>query len=109
MSGAIISKDQVRQMTAAVRIRDLTQRRRERTGILDIDVADTLVDGWQFWRGWQRMVSPDNAVEIQALEADRGPYLGYVRLVGRRRLDAPLDEPLVSIASTKAPLLRTSE
>ena len=56
------------------------------------------------------MVAPDNAVEIQALEADRGSYLGYVRLVGRRRLEARLDEPIVSIPGgyTKAPLLRSS-
>ena len=40
---------------------------------------------------------PDNAAEIQALEADRGRYLGYVRLVSRRRADARLDEPIVSI------------
>ena len=41
-------------------------------------VADTLEDGWQFWRDWQRAVAPDNAVEIAALEADRGRVLGYV-------------------------------
>lgn len=61
------------------------------------------------WRDWQAVVAPDNAVEIQAVEADRGSYLGYVRLVGRRRAEARLDEPIVSISSeyTKTPLLRT--
>ena len=73
------------------------RRHWERTGILDIDLADTLPDGWQLWRDWQTVVAPDNAAEIQALEADRGSYLGYVRLVGRRRADARLDEPIVSI------------
>ena len=84
------------------------RRHWERTGILDIEVADTLPDGWQFWRDWQEVVAPDNAVEIEAIDADRGRYLGYVRLVGRRRLEARLDEPIVSIPSvyTKAPLLR---
>jgi SAM-dependent methyltransferase len=83
----------------------------ERTGILAIDVADTLPDGWQLWRDWQMVVSPDNAVEIEAVEADRGSYLGYVRLVGRRRAEARLDEPIVSIPSeyAKKPLLRRSE
>ena len=59
----------------------------------------------------QTMVAPDNAAEIQALEADRGSYLGYVRVVGRRRAEARLDEPIVSIPSeyTKKPLLRSSE
>jgi hypothetical protein len=58
------------------------------------------------------MVSaPGNVAEIQALEADRGSYLGYVRLVGRRRVEARLDEPIVSIPSEyrKKPLLRISE
>ena len=41
----------------------------------------------------------DNATEIQALEADRGNYLGYMRLAGRLRADARLDEPIVSIPS----------
>ena len=56
------------------------------------------------------MSAPDNAVEIQALEADRGSYLGYLRLVGRRRAEARLDEPIVSIPSeyAKKPLLRSS-
>jgi hypothetical protein len=59
---------------------------------------------------WQTVISPDNAAEIQALQADRGSYLGYVRLVGRRRADARLDEPIVSIPSeyAKKPLLRNS-
>jgi len=60
------------------------------------------------WRDWQVVVAPDNAVEIQAVETDRGRYLGYVRLVGRRRAEARLDEPIVSVSSdyTKKPLLR---
>jgi cyclopropane fatty-acyl-phospholipid synthase-like methyltransferase len=80
----------------------------ERTGIVQVDVADTLAEGWQFWRDWQLVVAPDNAVEITAVEEDRGRYLGYVRVVGRRRPEARLDEPIVSVPTkyTKAPLLR---
>jgi cyclopropane fatty-acyl-phospholipid synthase-like methyltransferase len=87
------------------------RRHWERTGILDIALADTLPEGWRFWREWLTMVAPDNAVEIRALEADRGSYLGYVRLVGRRRADARLDEPIVSVPGEYArkPLLRASE
>ena len=87
------------------------QRHWQRTGILDIRQADTLPDGWRFWRDWHTVIAPDNAVEIQALEADRGSYLGYVRVVGRRRADARLDEPIVSVPMeyTKKPLLRRSE
>ena len=83
------------------------RRHWERTGILEIDVADTLAHGCQMWRDWQAAVAADNAVEIQAVEADGGRYLGYVRLVGRRRTEARLDEPIVSLSSeyTKKPLL----
>ena len=84
------------------------RRHWERTGILEIERADTLADGWELWRDWQLVVAPGNTVEIQAVEADRGRYLGYVRVVGRRRADARLEEPVVSISQkyTKKPLLR---
>ena len=79
-----------------------------RTGILDIEIADTLADGWRFWVDWLRLVAPDNATEIGALEADAGSHLGYVRVVGRRRAEAPLYEPVVSIPMQydQKPLLR---
>jgi cyclopropane fatty-acyl-phospholipid synthase-like methyltransferase len=85
------------------------RRHWERTGIMEIDLADTLPDGWQLWRDWHREIAPDNAVEIEALEADRGEYLGYFRVVGRRRSEVNLEEPIVSIphAYTKTPLLRS--
>ena len=84
------------------------RRHWERAGILDIDLADTLADGWRWWRDWQTVVAPGNAAEIQALEADRGDYLGYVRLAGRLRAEARLDEPIVSIPGgyARKPLLR---
>jgi hypothetical protein len=37
-------------------------------------------------------VSPDNSAEIGAVEADQGRYLGYIRLVARRRGDAKLED-----------------
>ena len=50
-------------------------------------------------------------MEIKALEADRGSYLGYVRLVGRRRHQAILADLIVSLPAqyTKKPLLRSEE
>ncbi len=54
-----------------------------RTGILAIEVADTLDEGWRRWLDWLRLVAPGNATEIGALEADAGAHLGYVRVVGR--------------------------
>ena len=84
------------------------RRHWERTGFMDIQVADTMAEGWQLWRDWQKVIAPDNVVEIAALEADRGQILGYVRVVGRRREGATLEEPIVSIPAqyTKCPLLR---
>jgi SAM-dependent methyltransferase len=89
------------------------RRHWERTGIVSIDLADTMPDGWKLWLEWMRAVAPDNAAEIAALEADAGRYLGYVRVVGRRRGDARLEpycwpDPLRSLPLdyTKKPLLR---
>jgi SAM-dependent methyltransferase len=68
------------------------RRHWERTGIVDIVVADAMPDGWQRWLDWQHAVAPHNATEIKALEADAGRYLGYVRMVGRRRAGVKLEE-----------------
>jgi hypothetical protein len=85
-----------------------------RTGIVDVEVADTMPDGWRLWLDWQRAVAPDNATEIKAVEADGGRNLCYVRVVGRRRGEAKLEEScwpdtlrcLVPPQYTKKPLLR---
>ena len=86
------------------------QRHWERTGIVRVEVADTMPDGWQRWLDWHRIIAPDNAVEIAALEADRGEYLGYVRVVGQRQREAELSDVIVSLPSqyTERPLLRLS-
>jgi hypothetical protein len=84
------------------------RRHWERTGLVTVERADTMPDGWRFWLEWQRAVAPDNVVEIQALEADQGEYLCYVRAVARRRPEVPVDNRIVSVPPhyiTK-PLLR---
>ena len=87
------------------------RRHWERTGIVDLERADTMPDGWQRWLDWHRVVAPDNEVEIKAIEADRGQYLGYVRVVGRRQREATLADPIVSLPAqyTKTPLLRSKD
>jgi cyclopropane fatty-acyl-phospholipid synthase-like methyltransferase len=87
------------------------RRHWERTGIMEIDLADTMPDGWQRWLDWQRVIAPDNVAEIKAIEADRGGYLGYARVVGRRRGQAKLEDPIVSLPAeyTKKPLLRSQQ
>jgi cyclopropane fatty-acyl-phospholipid synthase-like methyltransferase len=86
------------------------RRHWERSGILTVERADTLAEGWRFWLQWQRTICPDNTTEIESVEADRGRYIGYVRAVGRRRPDVKLEAPVTSIripsAYTKKPLLR---
>ena len=84
------------------------RRHWERTDLLTIEVADTMPEGWQAWLDWQRAVAPENSTEIEAVQADRGRFIGYVRLVGRRRSDARLDTPITSLPSeyTRNPLLR---
>jgi len=68
------------------------RRHWERTGIMGIELADNMPDGWRFWLDWHRAINPDNATEIKVVEADMGRYLGYVRLVGRRRSQVKLEE-----------------
>src|SRR5947208_8189129 len=70
------------------------RRHWERTGIMNVEVADSMPDGWERWLEWHRSIAPDNHAEIKALEADRGEYLGYVRMVGRRRGDANLADQI---------------
>jgi hypothetical protein len=59
---------------------------------------------------WQRTVCPENLTEINAVEADRGRNIAYVRIVGRRRADVPLEAPIVSVSTqyVKKPLLSRS-
>jgi SAM-dependent methyltransferase len=82
---------------------DWWKRHWERSGVVDVELSDPMPDGWRLWRDWHRLVAPDNATEIKALEADAGRHLGYVRTVARRRADVPLDEPLVSIPPSYTP------
>lgn len=86
---------------------DWWRRHWERLGIVDVETADTMPDGWQLWLQWIRAIAPENHTEIAALVADRGDCLGYVRLVGRRRADAVLAEPVVAVPTqyVPAPLL----
>lgn len=68
--------------------REWWERHWEQTGLVNIEVADTLPDGWRHWLKWERVLEafgrspfpPDS----EALAEDRGRYLGFVRLVGRR-------------------------
>lgn len=81
---------------------DWWQRHWRRARIVDVELADALPDGWRLWRDWLKVVAGDNTQEIQTIEADAGRCLGYVRAVCRRRLDAQLMEPIVSVPTQYA-------
>jgi SAM-dependent methyltransferase len=87
---------------------DWWRRHWSRSMAVDVELADSMPDGWELWLAWQKVIAPDNQVEIEALQADRGNHLGYVRALARRRDDVNLEDPLVSIPAqyTKKPLLR---
>jgi cyclopropane fatty-acyl-phospholipid synthase-like methyltransferase len=57
----------------------------ERSGLLNVEAADTMEDGWQLWAHWHRLAWPNNTQEIEALETDAGRFMNYIRVVGRRR------------------------
>jgi cyclopropane fatty-acyl-phospholipid synthase-like methyltransferase len=85
------------------------RRHWERSGIVDIKLADSMADGCQLWLDWLKAIAPDNLVEIQSLQADGGKHLTYNRVVAIRKPNVHLDEPLVSIPAnySRKPLLRT--
>lgn len=68
------------------------RRHWERTGLVEIETADTMSDGWKLWSHWHRLKAPHNTAEIEAVEADAGRHLSYIRLVGRRRAGVTLEE-----------------
>jgi cyclopropane fatty-acyl-phospholipid synthase-like methyltransferase len=67
------------------------RRHWERTGIVDVEAADMMPDGWRIWLDWQRTAWPDNKSEIDGVAADEGRTLGYCRAVGRRRPGVKLE------------------
>lgn len=84
------------------------RRHWEKTGIVDVELSDSMPDGWQLWLEWLKTVAAENRMEIEAVQADGGRYFGYNRVVGRRRQDACLNAPVVAIppSFTQKPLLR---
>jgi cyclopropane fatty-acyl-phospholipid synthase-like methyltransferase len=64
----------------------------EQTELVEIGCADTLEDGWRDWLQFEKakvaLRVNRNDDEVPALAADRGRYLGFVRMAARRRKDA---------------------
>lgn len=61
----------------------------QRTGLVDVEVADILPDGWRLWLQFEKVTV---AAEVnrfpsdeETLEADAGRYLALIRMIGRRK------------------------
>ncbi|MBI5095603.1 MAG: methyltransferase domain-containing protein [Candidatus Hydrogenedentes bacterium] len=65
------------------------------TQLVDVLLADAQQDGWKHWLQFEEAKvaagTNRNDDEIPALKADQGGYLGFVRLVARRREAASHD------------------
>jgi cyclopropane fatty-acyl-phospholipid synthase-like methyltransferase len=82
-----------------------------RSGTVDVELADSMPEGWRLWLDWLSVVAPDNQVEIDAIQADGGKNLGYVRALARRTEQVNLEDASVSIPAqyTEKPLLREGQ
>ena len=60
-----------------------------RSGLIEVEVADTLPNGGRLWLQWERAITEAGMSqfphELPVLEADEGRYLGFVRMVARRK------------------------
>ena len=58
---------------------------------MDVECVDALPEGWMLWLQWKKArkaagdASPDLDSDIQVLEADQGRYMGFIRMVAKRR------------------------
>ena len=59
------------------------------TDLVDVEHSDTVRDGWRDWLLFEEVKTTlgtnRNDDELPALRADRGRYLGFVRMVARKR------------------------
>jgi SAM-dependent methyltransferase len=64
----------------------------ERSNRMDTITADTLPEGWKYWRDFETAL--ENAGKnrfpsvAEALDKDQGEYVGFVRIVGKRNQQA---------------------
>lgn len=63
------------------------RRHWEKTGLVTVEVADRLPDGWRDWLQWNEACDRANNApgkEADMLRVDAGRTLGFTRVVGRR-------------------------
>ena len=68
---------------------DWWERHWSQTGLVEVACADTLDDGWKSWLQFEEAKvaagTNRNDDEVPALKADQGRYLGFVRVLARRK------------------------
>ncbi len=61
----------------------------EKTGLVDLEVADMMPEGWRLWLQFENALAEAGALlfpdELEALEADAGRYLALIRMIARRK------------------------
>jgi len=63
----------------------------ERTGLVDDLSVDVLPDGWKLWLQWKKArakvegESPPLLSDIQVLEIDQGQYIGFIRVMAKKK------------------------
>ncbi|WP_206662905.1 SAM-dependent methyltransferase [Anaerobacillus alkaliphilus] len=59
-----------------------------RSGVVDIEVADTMPEGWELWLKWETTAKASGRWQrngdIELLTADDGEYFTFTRMVARR-------------------------
>lgn len=63
---------------------DWWQKHWSRTGLVTVELADSMPDASDIWSTWQRKNCPDNEAEITAVETDAGRTLTYICMIARR-------------------------
>jgi cyclopropane fatty-acyl-phospholipid synthase-like methyltransferase len=61
----------------------------EKTGLVEVERADTLADGWKHWLKWLQVCLDTGSFsapeEIEILRTDAGRTLGFTRLIAHKR------------------------
>ncbi|MGA1820809.1 MAG: hypothetical protein ACMUHU_07375 [Thermoplasmatota archaeon] len=71
---------------------DWWRRHWERYPEMELELAEPFPNGWDLWIRWHEFLDlyghrnrPHEASELQTLLKDNGEYLGFIRMVGKRR------------------------
>lgn len=76
------------------------QRHFSRPGMVDVEVAEVVEDGWKLWRDWEILRDGGGFTgfpsEAPTLDEDGGRYIGFVQFVLKKRpaVERPFDHSL---------------